>query len=871
MVGNRGLSNDIEEAILDTIEGLDFDIKVKDIDDAKMRNAVRSKLSAFKSAKRLLEKWVNSSSSPSKNKIHEYTTNLVDAGERAKSQMRDALKKKIDYAELDADKIAAAVEAKPFILENIHELHSEIVELRLQLEGDEINFSEKEFKIGYPEKMARGELINTSNYHKFWYNEKEDAVKLCPYGGEGEIIELYGLKIQLPEVPEDKSRILFSNLPKFEQYWRRTPMPKGLTKDNEEEYVDYIIEEFKRRVDGVWFMNKGVPVYLTGHMYFWLQWYKDVDDGGYSDFRYAQLHLSYHTKACEIDKRCIGQLFPKSRRTGFTLEKLAMKLNKETMMANFRSGLTSKSDTDAEAAFKKKQYAFKELPFFFKPVVKGNPDSDKSIFFGKPSNASKAAKKNIERDNDLYLNTETDYRATTNGAYDSIKLNDYLSDECFKWKKPASYDIHWKQVSPTMDENGIIVGKAWLGSTVGAYEEGGKIARPFWNASDPRKRNKVTKRTGTGLYRYFMSVDENSAAHTDKYGICHQTIGRGARPICVGSNEPIEVGSKDYWDAKEKEAKKEGQEMFNEQKRNHPRNIEDAFRFKVEDSAFNIERIQDQIAYNDIVVEHKIVVGDFVWKNGDMECGEVEFKIRDNGRFAVTWMPPTELRNQFDWIKDQRHPKNDWLGAGGLDPFGKDQTADKRQSKGAFHFINRVNAHFPETGRMFVLEYIHRPPTRNQFFEDALMASLFYGYPILAENDKDGIITYFEQRGYLGYLMKRPKRYMARNSRVKDEIGVPGTAMVEPVYYALNDYINQYVGETKEGEVGKLMLFNRTLQDWLRYEPSKRTAYDATVSSGMALCAIQTDIEIKKKTEKTVLPVVPVRKYKVVGNYSKSL
>lgn len=871
-MSNAGLSSDIEIAIEDSIEGLEFDLGVVDIEDNKMRAAVKSKLSSFTSAKKLLEKWMNSTSAPSHHKIQDFSRDLVEAGEIAKEQMRKALRKKISWEDLDADKRAAAVEAKPFILESIHTLNSGIVELRMQLDNDEINFSDKEFKVGYPERMARGELFKTDDFYKNWYNQDKDAVKICPYGSEGEIVTLYGLNIQLPEQPVSKNNILFSDKPKSEQYWRRTPMPKGLTKDSEEEYVEYIIEEFRRRIYGVWFMNNGEPTYLTGSMYFWLQWYKDIDSGEYSNFRVAQNRLSYHTHACYVDKRCLGQVFIKSRRTGFTLEKLSRKLNFETITSNFRSGMISKSGKDAEEAFAKKQYAFSNLPFFFKPVIKGSEDSKGSIEFAKPSDRSKEAKKRQDKDSDDYLNTKSDFRNTTNDAYDSTKLNDHLCDEFGKIEKPANFLFHWKKVAPTMDENGIIVGKAWLGSTLESRDKGGREAKIMWDGSDIKKRNKVTNRTRTALYRYFMSIDENSAGHTDKFGVCHTTRPK-TRPPLNQAGEPILIGATEYYDALESEAKKQGQEAYNEHKRNHPRNIQDAFRDKVQNSAFNLNNITDQHDYNDLLMStegRKTIVGDFQWSGGVFDT-EVEFVPNDNGRFEISWLPPKEMRNQWEWKNSQRAPKNHWLGAGGLDPFGKDQTQDGKGSKGSIHFINRPNANFPETGRMFVLEYIHRPDRLAQFYEDALMASVFYGYPIFYENDKSGIETYFQERGYLEFLMLRPARYDSRKNKKVKERGAPSRGiMIDAVYYALNDYINTYVGEKENGEMGN-MFFQRTLEDWLRFEPNNRTAYDASISSGYALCAIQVDAPQVKNLPKVQLNQAPFRMYNNSGNVSKHI
>ena len=49
-------------------------------------------------------------------------------------------------------------------------------------------------------------------------------------------------------------------------------------------------------------------------------------------------------------------------------------------------------------------------------------------------------------------------------------------------------------------------------------------------------------------------------------------------------------------------------------------------------------------------------------------------------------------------------------------------------------------------------------------------------------------------------------------------------------------YIQEKVGEVKEGEYGS-MYFNNTLNDWSKFDINKRTKYDATISSGLAIMA----------------------------------
>ena len=107
------------------------------------------------------------------------------------------------------------------------------------------------------------------------------------------MIVLDNLKLWLPEVPKNKKQILFSDLPIEEQYWKRIEPPRGLTPENEEEYTEYILEEFRRRREGVWFMNNGKPTWVTGSHYLGLQWNSMIETGGFKEFRLAQCSLYY--------------------------------------------------------------------------------------------------------------------------------------------------------------------------------------------------------------------------------------------------------------------------------------------------------------------------------------------------------------------------------------------------------------------------------------------------------------------------------------------------------------------------------------------------------------------------------------------------
>ena len=127
------------------------------------------------------------------------------------------------------------------------------------------------------------------------------------------------------------------------------------------------------------------------------------------------------------------------------------------------------------------------------------------------------------------------------------------------------------------------------------------------------------------------------------------------------------------------------------------------------------------------------------------------------------------------------------------------------------------------------------------------MATFFYGAKVLIENNKYGIARYFETRGYMGYLMDRPKNLSTGNSSIKVKTkGIPSNSseIIQSHAQAIESYIHNHIGYNEEGDVGK-MFFDRTLNDWINYRITKRTKYDLTISSGLALLASQSYVKPK--------------------------
>jgi hypothetical protein len=858
-------SSDVEITLKNMLDGLNHDVDVLKVDDEKLQVLVTSKQESFSSIKEMLGVWQNSPYPPKEEKLIYYTEKLISGGDKVSEILRRAYIKKIDFSDLDPEKHGKATKSKPIIYKAISEINSGVNILKRQIQTNTLSFKEQEFKPGFAERYANQEFFPEKDYYKSWYDEENDAIILDPKGTKGELITLDNLKMWLPEPPTNKKKILFSDLPKEEQYWRRIEPPKGLTPSNEEEYTDYILEEFRRRREGVFFMNNGKPTWVTGAHYLGLQWNEMVETGGYKEFRKAQCNLYYFALATLLDERCVGMIFTKGRRSGFTEMALDHFVDRSTCVKNRKFGITSKTEDDAEVAFLKYSHTVQNLPFFFRPVVQGKIDDKKKMLFGKPSDNTKTAKQKNDTSTKDYLNVLVDYRATNTLAYDSIAMYLYLGDEAGKWIRPNNYVDHWTNVKPTMIQGGNVVGKALIGSTLNPLDKGGEEFQTLYIGSDVTKRD-TNNETSTGLYSYFLPAHQNYERFTDIYGVCHEVLQRGESFINSKGKEQFQ-GALHYLEAKFASAKKMGAKAYNNTRRLDPITIEDAFRDELQSQLFDIEKINAQLNYNRRCdIQKTLVRGNFEWKDG-IKDGTVIWVPKDNGRFLISWIPAQELNLTNRFVKKNifgdltKCPVNDNLGSFGCDPYDQSAVIDSKLvatengvehnlgSKGALHgYLGTNIGDIPS--QQFFLEYIARPKDADMFFEDVLMACLFYSMPIIVENNKKLLLKHFKVRGYRGFCLTRFDKDPSRLSQDEKELGgLPNSSEDIKNYHwtSIEKYIIDYVGEYSPEpgeqeirEVGAMgvMPFNRTLSDWLKFNINKRTDFDASISSGFALMGV---------------------------------
>ncbi len=714
-----------------------------------------------------------------------------------------------------------------------------------------------------PIKKTTISRLNKGKKWKYGYNKEHDVIVLSHTGMIGEIVEIQNLTIALPKEPKN----VYSN---SKNKWVKFDQPKDLERlknifdwrsypeDKKEQWFDYIDEEFKRREEGFWFTNNGKSTWITGTHYMYLQWSKI--DVGAPDFREANRLFYIFWEACKADKRCYGICYLKNRRSGFSFMSSAETVNLATLASDSRYGILSKSGADAKKMFTDKVVPISiNYPFFFKPVQDGMDRPKSELAYRVP--ASKFTRKKITANEKLEdiqgLDTTIDWKNTGDNSYDGEKLALLVHDESGKWEKPDNILNNWRVTKTCLRLGSRIVGKCMMGSTSNALDKGGDNFKKLYNASDVTKRNR-NGQTKSGLYSLFIPMEWNYEGFIDEYGVPVFTT--PDIDVFAPDGELIDVGVVDNWQ-NEADGLKDDQDALNEFYRQFPRTEEHAFRDETKNSIFNLIKIYEQIDYNEEMSRTLgITTGNFQWVNG-VKDSQVIFYPDPKGRFKVSWVPPQQLQNRVVLKNGIKYPGNEHMGAFGCDSYDISGTVDGEGSKGALHGLTRFSME-DAPANSFFLEYLSRPPTAEIFFEDVLMALVFYGMPILAENNKPRLLYYLRRRGYRGFSMNRPDKVWNKLSVAEKEIGgIPNSSedIKQAHAAAIEMYIQDHVGMKQDGTFGDLY-FNLLLNDWSKFDINKRTKFDASISSGLAIMA---------NNRHLYAPNVKVEKPKININISK--
>ncbi len=724
-----------------------------------------------------------------------------------------------------------------------------------------------------PVELINPNIIKKNNRYKKWkygYDKDYDIIIISKDGTIGEIIEVQNLCIALPSIPKD--------IDNTENKWVSHEYPNELKniksifdwetypESFKNKWYAYIDREFTRREEGYWFYNKNIPTYITGSHYMYLQHTKI--DVGQPDYREANRLFFIFWEACKADQRCYGMCYLKNRRSGFSFMSSAETVNQATITSDARFGILSKSGADAKKMFTDKVVPISvNYPFFFKPIQDGMDRPKSELAYRVP--ASKLTRKSITDQSEKQilegLDTTIDWKNTGDNSYDGEKLKLLVHDESGKWERPDNILNNWRVTKTTLRLGSKIIGKCMMGSTSNALDKGGDNFKKLYHDSDVTRRNK-NGQTSSGLYSLFIPMEWNYEGYIDAFG--YPVFNTPSEPTFGVDGQYIDTGVIEFWE-NEVDGLKHDSDGLNEYYRQFPRTEEHAFRDEAKNSIFNLAKIYEQIDFNEEAVRDGLVTkGSFGWDNG-IKDSKVIFTPNPQGRFLVSWVPPKNLQNNVIVKNGAKYPGNEHMGSFGCDSYDISGTTDGVGSKGSLHGLTTFSMEDapPHT---FFLEYVARPQTAEIFFEDVLMAIVFYGMPILAENNKPRLLYHLKRRGYRGFSMNRPDKIWNKLSITEKEIGgIPNTSedIKQAHAAAIESYIDKYVGYNETG-AGNIY-FNRTLNDWAKFDINKRTKYDATISSGLAIMACNRHLyHPKSKPEKQNLGI-QIKRFNNKGMHSQ--
>lgn len=718
-----------------------------------------------------------------------------------------------------------------------------------------MKYEQSLYQVVTPVPTNKIKRLNKSKKWEYGYNKEHDIVIISKDGTIGEIYEIFGdtnategLKIALPKEPKNVNKN--ASRP-ADQRWTVNEEPKELQRIKnifeweaqpqvfKDKWFSHIDQQFEYREDGHWFMNNGVATYLTGSHWTYLQHSKI--DVGKADFRESNRLFFIFWEACKADSRCYGMDYLKNRRSGFSFMSASETVNLGTQLSDSRLGILSKTGADAKKLFTDKVVPISiNYPFYFKPIQDGMDRPKTELAYRVP--ATKLTKKGLLQktdENDLMsrmegLDTTIDWKNTGDNSYDGEKLRLLVHDESKKWEKPNNILNNWRVTKTCLRLGSRIIGKCMMGSTCNALDKGGDNGKKLWGQSNITKRNR-NGQTSSGLYSLFIPMEWNFEGFIDSYG--YPVFDTPEEPILALDGTYIECGVLEHWQ-NEVDGLKDDPDGLNEFYRQYPRTTEHAFRDETKNSLFNLNKLYEQIDYNEGTKYQGLITrGNFTWENGIKDT-RVVWSPNPKGRFRLSWTPDPNLQNNVIIKNGLKYPGNEHMGAFGCDSYDISGTVGGGGSNGALHGLTKFSMENAPPNSFF-LEYISRPPTAEIFFEDVLMAIVFYGMPILIENNKPRLLYHLKKRGYRHFAMNRPDKLWNKLSVTEKEIGgVPnsGQTFMQDHAGAIEYYIDKYVGALGAGDYGN-MYFNRTLNDWVKFDITKRTNFDASISSGLAIMA----------------------------------
>lgn len=667
---------------------------------------------------------------------------------------------------------------------------------------------------------------------------------------QGKSINIQGLECKIP--PEgyvynivtgklEEREIYKRSEVSSEQYWERIPLPiwykdtvkrweayDRKKKEDDPEFYDEQLEAFKaqewdRRLNGFWFMNKGVPTYITGMHYLFMQWW--VIDIGYPKFRIIDLEYFYFLQYVIEDPNCYGMLEICKRRNGKTYRAGVFVYEYITRTKKSNAGIQSKTGPDAKKLFGKAVVGpFKKLPKFFRPEYDMSlgvtPKTE--IRFQQTNVRGKKAEDYLERDE---LESLIDFQSADVMAYDGQKLHRKFDDEFCKTVECNIHERHEVTRYCLVDDEGNIIGKVLYSSTVEklktdreGVQEGAKL---LWDESNQLdiQENGQTK---SGCYRFFVGA--HRSRNIDVYGFADEE--KSLKQILAN-----------------REAVANSPQALSARKRKEPITIGDAFGIDADECVFNgdnIEKRANELQQNPV---HKRKIKYYRDLDGIVKWRD--WQKTDKGMYwAVTPEYVLNIKEQtFKYSDKLKTPTRDHYGAMSVDSYSNSQ-GGKKYGSNASAWIGYRHLLKP------VAHLFGRPKEKDDLHEQVMLAAEFNGFKVYYEHTADDYYGYFRDRGKIKYLGKYPMSLIDPVQIKKAGPEGPERHFGTPITpFSLTKQLDNGIAYFEHH--CHLIDFEEVLEAAPKFDPYNRTESDAIVSLLILISVLLEPVSKPKPTKES--------------------
>lgn len=651
--------------------------------------------------------------------------------------------------------------------------------------------------------------------------------------------------------------ILYANLPKEEQYFRREIHPftdDELTAIATKELVyeqysqvqkRWVDREKERFENGVYAYINGVLKFIPGAYWCYINYWTLEHDEKPEYREDDRIFFVFH-EYLRLETDCLGITRGKGRRQGATSIGTFFMWFIAGRKPNSNVGLTSYNDTVAGVDVFQKMFlkGLKSmLPCFQEDI---DSDSENYVWFRKPVEKKKKGHLFAKREG---LSSLADYRPNVINSYDSGRQTYNMPDEAGKRIK-LNINSYWSKLYKTFLVGRNKVGFGYLPTTVNKRNEGGQNFKTFWKNCNQNRKNKhgdiVGLNTPTRCVRYFVPATRCYAGCIDLYG--ESVIDDPVVPIMGNDGKLITEGSRTII-LREREAIEDSiragigeMEQLMEHRRDYPLTEFDMFAFEAGNCEFNEKMLTHRIDELDedpvflrrgrLVLTETIIKGAFPGQL-DRRERKVSFMDDESGDWLVYEFPFKP--NDFDEFNDSIYPRNCMSYTAGVDTFRIGFAEDG--SKGTICIFKKSNVIGGlEQGNYPVAIYTGRPRLVQFLYDEIMKACMWYGCKVNIEiSAGDYYYGYFHDKNCIDILYWTP----ARDPHNKNQKIKPGTETASPFELAAQlEAAKVYLdGDNRDLYNGNIhrVVFKELLEQALAYDHSERTPFDLVIALMMAL------------------------------------